>query len=253
MKNIVRLLQGDCNALFEKLEDSSIDLIVTDPPYGVGYSVGFDDSLEYVKSNIEFWLKQMYRVLKEGRHCYIFIPTKQAGLWLSQIQEVFTFNNILTVRNYTTSQHSKNNFQYNNQLIVYCSKGIPNDLHLYDFFKTSESWLNDSRNKNPNLYTYTYPAFIGSCFANVKRTRSKQDNGHPCAKNPELLRLLVNLSSNPGDVVFDPFMGGGSTGLTALNEQRGFIGFEKNTEYFNTLKESFESVAVWRDTTIQYD
>lgn len=253
MGNIVRLLRGDCNNLFENIEDNSIDLIITDPPYGVNFSMGFDDSFEYVQENIRLWLEQMYRVLKENHHAYIFIPNKQAGLWLSQIQEILTFNNILTVRNYTTSQHSKNNFQYNNQLIVYCSKGIPKDLNPYDFFKTSESWLNDNRNKNPNPYTYSYPAFIDNCFANVKKTRSKQGNEHPCAKNPDLLRFLVNVSSNPGDVVFDPFMGGGSTGLTALDELRGFVGFEKNTEYFNILKEQFESAAVWKGSVIQYD
>lgn len=253
MGNIVRLLQGDCNDLFEWIEDDSVDLIITDPPYGVEFSQGFDDSLGYVQEHIRLWLEQMYRVLKENHHAYIFIPNKQAGLWLSQIQEVFTFNNILTVRNYTTSQYNKNNFQYNNQLIVYCSKGIPKDLNPYDFFKTSESWLNDSRNKNPNPYTYSYPAFIDNCFANIKKTRNKQGNEHPCAKNLDLLRLLVNLSSNPGDVVFDPFMGGGSTGLTALDELRGFVGFEKNTDYFNTLKEKFECAAVWKGITIQYD
>lgn len=253
MGNLIRLLHGDCNNLFEKLEDSSIDLIITDPPYGVKYSKGFDDSLEYVQDNIRFWLEQMYRVLKKNHHCYIFIPNRQAGLWLSQIQEVFTFNNILTVRNYTTSQYNKNNFQYNNQLIVYCSKSTPKDFNIFDFFKTSEAWLNDSRNKNPNLYTYSYPAFIDNCFANVKKTRSKQGNVHPCAKNPELLKLFVNISSNPGDLVFDPFMGGGSTGLISFDELRSFIGFEKNTAYFNILKEKFESAAVWRDTVTQYD
>lgn len=252
MSNIVRLIQGDCNDLFKKVDDNSIDLIITDPPYGVEYSKGFDDSLEYVQENIGVWLAQMHRVLKENHHCYIFIPNKQAGLWLSQIQETFTVNNILTVRNYTTSQYSKNNFHYNNQLIVYCSKGIPKDLNQYDFFKTSESWLNDNRNKKPNSYTYSYPAFIDNCFANVKKTRSKQGNGHPCGKNPDLLRLFVNISSKPGDVVFDPFMGGGSTGLTALDERRDFVGFEKNENYFNILNEKFKNVAMWRDIRIQY-
>lgn len=249
----VRLLQGDCNDLFEKIEDDSIDLIITDPPYGVKFSQGFDDSLGYVQENIRLWLEQMYRVLKEKHHVYIFIPNKEAGLWISYIQEIFTFNNILTVRNYTTSQYNKNNFQYNNQLIIYCSKGTPKDFNQYDFFKTSETWLRDSRNKNPNLYTYSYPAFIDNCFANIKRTRSKQGNGHPCAKNPDLLRLFVNISSNPGDVVFDPFMGGGSTGLTALDELRGFVGFEKNTDYFSILKEKFECAAVWQGLAVQYD
>lgn len=246
----VKLWNGDCKDLFVNVNDNSVDLIITDPPYGVEFSKGFDDSIEYVRENIRFWINEMYRVIKKGCHCYIFIPTKEAGLWISTIEEKFLLNNILTARTYTSSVFHKNNFQFNNQLVVYCSKEKAKDFNKYDFFKTSSDWLNDSRNKHPQPYTYSYPAFINECFANIKVNKENMNSRHPCAKNPDLLKLFIGLSSLPNDVVFDPFMGGGSTGLAAVEMSRQFIGFEKNKEYFDSFIEPIENAAFWRDTNV---
>lgn len=251
--NEVRLLQGDCKDLFSKVKDNSVDLIVTDPPYGVEFSKGFDDSLKYVKENVGFWLREMYRVLKPNCHCYIFIPTKEAGLWISLIQDIFTFNNILSTRAYTGSVYHKNNFQFNNQLVIYCSKGVAKDFNDYDFFKTSFDWLNDKRNKNPKPYTYSYPSFISDCFANIKVTKENMQDKHPCAKNPELLKLFIGISTSRNDIVFDPFMGGGSCGVAAVEMNRQFIGFEKNPNYFESFIEPIENASVWRNTVVRYE
>ena len=249
----VRLLQGDCKDLFCKVEDNSVDLIITDPPYGVEFSKGFDDSLSYVKENIRFWISEMYRVLKPNCHCYIFIPTKEAGMWITEIERLFDFNNILSTRTFTSSVYLNNNYQYNTQLIVYCSKGKAKRLNAFDFFLTSQDWLNDKRNKNPHLYTYSYPSFISEVFGNVKLTKENSSTRHPCEKNPDLIRLFVGVSSNKDDVVFDCFMGSGVTGLVAFDMDRKFIGFEKNEEYFERLDEKFANATVWSGTKIQYE
>lgn len=253
----ISLFNGDCEDLFGKIEDNSVDLIITDPPYGVEYSKGFDDSLEYVKNNVSFWLEQMYRVLKDGCHCYIFIPTKEIGLWLYEIEKVFNLNNVLSVRSHSSAVYCNNNFQFNCQLVAYCSKGKAKKFNEYDYFYTSQDWLNDKRNKNPKLYTYSYPAFISNVFANTNNDPlddklSLYTFKHPCAKNVELLNLFVGISSNKGDVVFDPFAGGGSSGVAATEMGRSFIGFEKNAEYFDYLKEKFGNFSAWH-TDYKYE
>jgi len=83
--------------LLQNIEDNSIDLIIIDPPYGVNFAGNkkYNDSKEYVFNNYENWLMEMYRVLKEKSHIYIFIPTLEADKWIKKVKEIFTFNNLL--------------------------------------------------------------------------------------------------------------------------------------------------------------
>lgn len=231
------LYNEDCLRIMGRLQDKSIDLVITDPPYGVEYSKGFDDSKEHVEENIGNWLSEIHRLLKEGSHCYIFIPSKEVDLWVKGVKEVgLVLMNILATRTYTSSVYLKSNFSFNNQLILYCSKGKAKDFNKVDFIPTSESWLKDKRNKNPKPYTYSYPSFL-PYFSNEKSTGKRVREGrHPCAKNIDFIEFLVKLSSNEGQVVFDPFTGGGSTGIASVRAGRDFIGSELNEEYYKLAK-----------------
>ena len=132
------------------LPDSSVDLVITDPPYGVNFNKGFDDSIDHVSSVIDDWMSEIYRVMKDGSHCYIFIPVKEIDLWVGSVKRAdFEFMNLLATKTYTTNACFKNNFTYTHQPIVYCSKGTAKPLNKVNFISTSESWFKDKRNKKP--------------------------------------------------------------------------------------------------------
>ena len=63
---------------------------------------------------------------------------------------------------------------------------------------------------------------------------------HTCEKPVEILERLVRVSSNPGDIVLDCFMGSGSTGVACIHEGRKFIGIERDTKYFETARARLE-------------
>lgn len=244
------IFNEDCLVGMRKLPDECIDLITTDPPYGVNFSKGFDDSTETVKELLPKWVNEMYRVLKETCHCYVFIPVKQAGLFISAFEEKFVLMNILATRTYTSSVYLKNNFSFNNQLILYLSKGKAKRLNKVDFIPTSESWLKDKRNKNPHLYTYQYPAFFPEkIFSNQKTTasNSKETGRHPCEKSVSFEEILIQLSSNEGDLVLDPFAGGGTTPIACINQNRDFIAYELNKDYFDYASARIQNCLSIRD------
>ena len=231
-----RIYNTDCLIGLKELKDESIDLIITDPPYGVDFSKGFNDETDFVSKQLPLWVDEMFRVLKSGSHCYVFIPIKQAGMFINGFSKKFTLKNILSTRTYTSSLYLKDNFSFNNQLILYLSKGKAKRLNKVDFVKTSESWLKDKRNKNPHKYTYQYPAFLPEyIFSNTKTTskNSISTGRHPCEKSVPFEEILIKLSSNENEIVLDPFMGGGTTAIAALNTNRRFIGFELNQDYYN--------------------
>jgi len=69
-----------------------------------------------------------------------------------------------------------------------------------------------------------------------------KDPKHPTQKPVKLLKHIIKIASNEGDVVFDPFMGVGSTGVAAIEVNRKFIGIEISENYFKTAKNRIEDV-----------
>lgn len=74
--------------------------------------------------------------------------------------------------------------------------------------------------------------YHGHCRNCVVRHPCGRHDLHPTQKPLALMEELIELSSNPGDTVFDPFMGSGTTGIAALRKGRGFFGIELSDEYF---------------------
>lgn len=232
MKNCI--YNGECVAVMQKyVKNHSVDLIVTDPPYGVGFKTDlYDDSLESVVAQMPTWYNEWYRVLKKNGYLYLFVGVKTIHIWIQKgIEAGFTFKNILATRCFNNNSVTpKNNFGFQFQPILVFSKGKGRNFNNVDFVPTSEDWFNDKRNTNPKPFVYDYPNWIKTewCFANSKRS---SDNLHPNEKNVDLIKFLIEISSNENDVVMDTFMGCGSTGVASMKANRYFIGIEIDKDY----------------------
>lgn len=225
----------DCLEGLKQLKDNSVDLIITDPPFGCNASLKGDyiDDEDYIKKKVPIWLTEMYRVLKDNCHIYIYVPTKYVDNWLPLFKELFKFNNILVCINMKKGVKYPNMFNNNYQMILYGSKGRARDFNKIDWIKTSDSWFKDKRNKNPQRYRYEYPSFIPPY---IKAT-VEESVGHPDEKNVLFVKNLMEISSNKGDLVVDCFMGSGTTAIACIELERNFIGFENNEEYFKNSVE----------------
>jgi len=243
MKEQYKLLKGDMLIEIKSIEDSSVDLIITDPPYGVNYKGGtFDDSEYAVDVNVPKWFNEWYRVLKNDKYLFIFAGVKTLHRWIQYgISAGFTYKNILATRSFNNGSIApKNNFGFQFQPILVFSKGDGASFNDVDFIPTSDLWLKDKRNKNPKQYTYEYPNFIKTewAYATAKVASSKY---HPNEKNVELTEFLVKLVTSENEVVLDTFMGSGTTGIAALNCNRYFIGIELEETYFDTAEKRIKN------------
>ena len=79
-------------------------------------------------------------------------------------------------------------------------------------------------------------------FVGKVRDGKKTGNIHPTAKPIELMTCLIQLVSKPHDIILDPFMGSGSTGVAAIKIERDFVGYELKKEYFTIAKRRLNSV-----------
>jgi site-specific DNA-methyltransferase (adenine-specific) len=233
-----KITLGDCSVVLKEFPDNCIDLIITDPPYGVNFENGnYDDSSDWVFTQYEEWLKEFARVLKLNHHIYIFVPTLEVDKWIKGVKEVLNFNNLIATQVFQTNRTSsiKNNFTFDLQLIIFASKEKALKFNKVDWIPTSNSWLRDKRNPSPKKYSYQYPSFISP---KIERSNVKPNKEykllHPNEKNPNLIKKFIEMSSNQEDIVLDPFCGSGSTAIAAWEVGRRFIMIEKNFEYNKT-------------------
>ena len=233
-----KLFKDDCLSVMGTLPDESVDCIVTDPPYFVGFKNDFyDDSPELFEQKVPSWFTQWNRVLKQDGFIYVFTGVKTLHKWISAgIEAGLTYKNIVAARSFNNNAvRAKNNFGFQFQPILVFSKGQGRKLNQVDFIPTSGAWFKDKRNKKPKPYTYDYPNWIKTewTFATVKGSSA---NLHPNEKNSKLIQFLIEVSTNKDEVVLDSFMGCGSTGVACKECGRSFIGVELDENYFEMAK-----------------
>ena len=207
---MINLMQGDCLQRMKEIPDGSVDMILTDIPYGeVNRKSSGLRNLDKGKADIvNFKLKEI--VSEFIRICngqiYIFCGTMQ----ISELIELFK-NNKLSTR-----------------------------LGVWD--KTNPSPMNGQRLWLSGLEFCVYARKPKSTFnEHCKKAlwtnaiaRSKQ---HPTEKPIKLMCRLIEASSNKNDIILDPFMGSGSTGVACVNTGRNFIGIELDEDYFKIASE----------------
>ena len=215
----------DCLDVLKNMPDNSIDLIVTDPPYlttsrgNSGNSGGMLQKdinkkgkvFTYNNINCKEYAPEFYRVLKDGSHCYVM--TNHINL----IDMLNTFTNV--------------GFHFIKSLIWDKGNKIMGQYYMSQFEYIL--FFRKGRGKR-----------INNCgtsdILSVPNKKSKDENGkniHDTEKPIELMEVLVNNSSQENELVLDPFMGVGSTGIACIKNNRNFIGIEIDENYFTIAKE----------------
>lgn len=188
----------DCLDFMRNLDSKSVDLIITDPPYGKNadrgtngfgssknrrYSGGWDSRIPE-----KIYFDEMFRVAKNliifgGNYFASLLPTSKCWIYWDKkgdvaFQNPFADGELI----YTTFTHPI-------KRIVFKQQGFISD--------------------------------------------SKDKRYHPTQKPSELVQMLVERYSEEGETIFDPFTGSGTTGIACLRTNRNFIGCELNEDYFN--------------------
>ena len=214
-----KLINGDCiNILNDIIKTGNkVDLIVTDPPYKTtsrGSSGGtggmlkdqlFKDGMVFKHNDVEFsdWLSVLFEILKDGGHAYIMTNNKNLKNMLIAIEDAGfnIFKTLVWAKNTAiTNMYYMDSHEY----IIFCRKG-------------KSQKINNCGTKS---------------VLNFDNPREKL---HPTEKPVDLMKVLIDNSSSEGEIVLDPFMGSGSTGVACMQSNRNFIGIEIDENYFNII------------------
>ena len=219
-----KLLNGNCIELMAKIPDNSVDLIVTDPPYLINYKtnhrkdkahdfcsvIANDDNYELIHN----YIQECYRILKENTAMYMFCNCDRVDYFKQELE--------------------KANFKIKNMIIWVKNNWTAGDLYA-QFGKQ---------------YEIVFLVNKGRCKFNGKRITdvwnfnrvSGNKQLHQNQKPLDLIEQCILKHSKEDDLVFDGFMGSGTTGVACVNLDRNFIGIELNENYFNIAKERIDKV-----------
>lgn len=190
--------QGDCLELMKQMPDKCIDLIITDPPYGKKADKGTNG----------------FGVAKNRRY---------KGGWDSKIPEKAVFDEMFRIAKHVII-FGGNYFAHllppSNHWIFWDKKG---DIPFKNCFADGEL-IYTTFKKPLKKIVFKQQGFI---------TDSNDIRYHPTQKPSELVQMLIELYSKPGDIICDPFLGTGTTALAAINAGRHYIGFELDNQFFD--------------------
>lgn len=201
------IYQGDCLDIMPKLEAGSIAAVITDPPFNAGKSFENDDlSVVDFRAFCNWFALELYRL----KPLNVLIEVGKADIIMRQeIERYFEFKYSICL-NYTNSMR--------NGAVGYANFG------LVLWFAMGGKCCNRYKDRlDSNLHS------------------TKEEFTHPSPKEVSHYQKLVEMFTNPGDTVLDPFAGSGTTGVACLNANRKFILIEKDPLYCDIIRKRISS------------
>lgn len=207
----------DCFEGIKRIDDKSIDLLLTDIPYGMSFQSGYrkekhlkienDDNTDWFPD----WIKEIDRVAKNDAHLYIFCSFHKVDYFKYHIEKYRKVKNILIwQKNNTGMGDLFGDYAPQYEMILFCSNG--------------EKKLKGGRDSN------------------IIKANRTQNNLHPTEKPVNLMEYFIEKSSNEDDIVLDTFAGSGATLIGAKNKKRNFVGFEIEPSYIPVIEKRLSQV-----------
>ena len=214
----IEFIHGDCLQLIKDVQDDSIDLVITDPPWGIDLKkkrgprsieyTQFEDKAEKVDLYKEI-SGELWRVMKPGSHLYIFFGIEfykeiytildRVGFDVREVPCIW----IKEGGTYTNWEH----------------KPMPQYESFFFAVKTVDGYAKQLKEVTTDVFTY--PRARGA------------ERIHPTEKPIELMKRLIALSSAKDEIVFDPFAGSASALIAAAILERRAVGFELNRDFYD--------------------
>lgn len=232
------LYNGDCSLEMNKIADRSVELILTDPPYNLGnFMINRSTNLSKMRDNffanagwdnLEFedWVNHMDNFFAD------------AARIIAVGGSIIVFMSIIKVET-IIKLAEKHGFYYKTTGIWHKLNPMPRNMNLH-FVNSTEAWVYFTYKKKTGTFNNENKMIHDFIETAVVSNGEKKAGKHPTQKPVALLNHFITLLSNEGDLVVDPFMGSGSTGVACKQSNRNFIGIELDKEYYEIAKKRIE-------------
>lgn len=242
-ESVNKIYNEDCLGGLHKVRDNSVDLILTDPPYSLGKDYGNDSDMKSPKEYLIWsykWIDAVIPKLKENGSFYIFLSWQYSPEIFSYIKKkVEMINEIIWDRKVPSMGGSTRKFTS-----VHDNIGFFVNSKKYYFDLDEIRIPYDEVTKKAR----TRSIFVGKKWlelgynpkdvwrnSRLHRQDPEREN-HPTQKPLAIIERMVKASCPKDGIVFDPFMGSGTTAVACIRNSRRYIGFEINKNYYKIIK-----------------
>ena len=226
--NFTKLYRDDCLEVMKKMIEmgEKVDCVITDPPYNISRETNFSTLKGASRMGMDFgewdkdfdltsWIEPMSKVLNENANVILFNDWKNLG----DIVKVLRENHIEPKRCLVLNKSNPAPFNRDRMFV--------NDVEF-------AIWgVYNSKNK-PSKWVFNREEPLEKCVIN---TTVQKSDLHPTMKDLKVIKKLVRVLSNENDIVFDPFMGSGTTGVACKELNRNFVGVDIDDKYFKIAEE----------------
>ena len=236
------ILKGSCAELLADLPDETVDLIVSSPPYNLGKEYESRVALDHYLEDQGRILAQCARVLKKSGSIFwqvgayanagSLVPLDIRFFPILEGLGLLPKNRIMWIRQH--GLHATRKFSCRHESILWFTKTEKHKFNL-DPVRVPQIWQNKKSYRGPNKGELTCnpqgknPGDVW-VFSNVKHNHHEQ-TVHPCQFPEDMIARIVLATTDPGDLVFDPYMGAGTVAVVARDSGRHFLGAELDTRY----------------------
>jgi len=242
-----KTISQDVFQVFEFLPQKFIDLVFVDPPYNLDKDFNLTSFKKMESDRYEKWLDswvgKLVRLLKPNASVYICGDWKSSGAIFNVAQKYFKIQNRLTWQR-EKGRGAKKNWKNCSEDIWFCT--LSNDYCFnVDSVKMKKKVLAPYKNKEGNpkdwvdeeagRFRATHPSNIWT-DSTVPFWSMPENTDHPTQKPEKLVAKVILASSKPGDMIFDPFLGSGTTSVVAKKLDRKYLGVEID-KYYSCLTE----------------
>lgn len=239
MDSLMKLINGDCLIEVKKLKDSSIDLIIIDPPY-----LTTKESWDKIEVVTEELSNELFRVAKDtcSLYCWCGIGEKSQSLirWFPIFNKDWYFKDLITWKK-RRGMGMRKGWLYTREEIMWFVKNNKKFI-----------WNKDEQySKEPNLFkkgmsgTKVHPTKrYTNVWVDIPEKLTRNIKIHYTPKPLEALERIIKLHTKDNDVVLDCFMGSGTTAITCKKLNRDFIGIELDKDYYEYSCERVEKYVI---------
>lgn len=226
--------KGNCLDFLKFIKSSTVDLILTDPPYNLGNFMhnrntnlvkmrenqfayaGWDNlTQEHWEKEMDIFFSESSRVLKKSGALLLFMS-------LIKIETIIKLA-------------SKYKFYYKTTGIWHKTNPMPRNMNIH-FVNSTEAWVYFIKDDTSGTFNNEGKMEHDFIETSLTTSKEKQFGKHPTQKPTKVIGHFVKLLSNKEDVVLDPFMGSGTTGVCSRKLKRKFIGIELDNDYYELSK-----------------